>query len=175
MAKWHNSHWASNHHRFRDPDTFTQTVNTAVAHLRGMQPGYLLACGFGGIPIAAVVAERLHWPLVLVRKEDECMPRAYSEAVLVGTARDDTKRAYVIEDCVSSGKTMTWIINAYENTHKRPIDGAYMTGAERFYTRDDLLDLSYFIMNGVKSWPAEHGPTSTSSTGETASSAPLGF
>jgi adenine/guanine phosphoribosyltransferase-like PRPP-binding protein len=184
---WTPSHTAGPHHRWKNPDQFSLDVSKTVTALFNRPPGYILACGFGGIPTASVVAERLHWPLALVRKSNEGLPRAdWLTQVLVGARRADVEHAYIIEDCLCTGKTMAWIIDAYEGAHgSRLVTGAFVLDVQRYYTRNDLCEEFYGIRNNIKVNPwvdpneeppsDEHGPTSTSSTGETASSAPLGF
>lgn len=99
-------HWATDSSsRFDKLRRIRQALYAAPAH------DGLVACGFGGIPWASVLAFERELPLWLVRKEVDSSRAGYMGVVGPDLAKGKKPRVIIVEDVVSSGTTLRWILS----------------------------------------------------------------
>lgn len=98
---------------YLDPSTLKDHIKSTVEYLRKSDLTYdtIAFCGMSGALIAPPVAVKLGKDLLMVRKDSDDRHSCYH--VLGNT---ETKNYIIVDDLISSGKTLRHIINKIENS-----------------------------------------------------------
>lgn len=118
------------------PNLAPATIEKYVAVLRTLEPFDAIAVtGVSGMLVGVPLMHKLGKPLVIVRKEEE--PRTHSHIRVEGYSVD-FKRYVIVDDCVSSGKTVGRIIGAMRRPPCAVVAGAHLTDGPLSYALAQL-------------------------------------
>ena len=99
-----------------DIERFNKAVNACVRCLKARpEINAIAASGVSGITFAAAVAYKAKKSLIVVRKEKE---KHYSHAEIMVEGGFDGARYLIVDDLISSGKTLAYIVQQIETTHE---------------------------------------------------------
>ena len=153
---FHGETWTDDAFRFFD----NRRLNGAISRLRrferkkGIRFDAIVGCGISGLIPATLLCDRLHLPLLAIRKKTDKGPNW--ESKLAGVIPDNvslTQRVnYLgVDDLISSGTTMTHVIN-----HINSVDGdvvAIMLYAQgEFIHHLDYAGVPIIVLSGCNQY-----------------------
>jgi adenine/guanine phosphoribosyltransferase-like PRPP-binding protein len=105
-----------------EPGRRADVVDSCIEALRGRRFDAIAVAGVSGLTMGAILAHRLNKHLIVVRKDGESRHSSYE---VEGKVPDRTEKILIVDDFMSSGKTVRTII---QKVHQHMVSYAKSCG-----------------------------------------------